>query len=215
MAKSPRNHSVLPPAGNLERRFTTGDIRFRAKKTEGSIGTLEGYAATFNTTSVDLGGFLELIMPGAFDSVMQDDCRCLFNHKDDAILGRSSADTLELLADDFGLKFRCDMPDTQMGRDVARSIRRRDITGASFSFTLLPDDQEWDFDLPIPIRSIRRVNRLFDVGPVTFPAYESTTVDMRSFTAARATAEAAQRLVVQRSLDLAKARLRLAAAFLT
>jgi HK97 family phage prohead protease len=167
----------------------------------------------FNATSVDLGGFVEELMPGCFDGVLEDDCRCLRNHLDDVILGRTEAATLTLRVDDVGLGFDCDLPDTSAGWDTAELVRRRDITGCSFQFRIAPDGDEWDFNQAVARRRVTRVSRLYDVGPVTFPAYISTSVDMRSFRDARAKAlavrKAAEFRVINTSLSIARARLRL------
>ena len=178
---------------------------------------LAGYAANFNTVSVDLGGFVEQLAPGCFDGVLEDDCRCLRNHMDDVVLGRTEAGTLTLRVDNVGLGFECDLPNTGAGHDTAELVSRRDITGCSFQFRIAPDGDEWDFNGAVALRTITRVSRLYDVGPVTFPAYDSTSVDMRSFREARAKVFAARRVAesaevaaaVGRSLSLARARLRL------
>lgn len=210
--------SELPPG--VERRHVTASVELRAAKDGKGPGTIAGYAATFNTSSVDLGGFVERLSPGAFSAVLEDDCRCLRNHNDEAILGRSTAGTLRLEQDATGLRFECDLPDTTAGRDTAESIRRKDITGCSFAFTIADGGQSWDFTSEMAVRTITKIGRLYDVGPVCYPAYESTRVDMRSFDAAKA-ARAANVLPaapdpeqVRQSLSLAKARQRLAEALL-
>ncbi len=173
---------------SIERRFVGAQVELRESRT-GGPGRIEGYAATFESNSVDLGGFIERLAPGAFRAALAagDDCRCLRNHEDDNLLGRRSAGTLELSEDSHGLRFACELPNTQVGRDTAEMVRRKDMTGCSFQFTMGgPDDEAWDFSTPMPVRTIKRVGKLFDVGPVTFPAYESTRVDMRSFAAAKA-----------------------------
>lgn len=201
----------------VERRFTSSSVELRAPKAGSGPGLLTGHAAVFNSVSVDLGGFVEQLAPGCFDGVLEDDCRCLRNHLDDAILGRIEAQTLVLRVDDIGLEFECDLPDTSAGWDTAESVRRRDITGCSFQFRIAPDGDDWDFAGPVALRTITRVSRLYDVGPVTFPAYDSTSVDMRSFREARAKVLAARKAAesaavaaaVDKSLSLARARLRL------
>ncbi len=169
-----------------------------------------GYAAVYNSLSVDMGGWFEKLLPGCFNAVMEDeecDCRALFNHRDEAILGRQSSGTLKLLLDEGGLRFEVDLPDTQTGRDVAENVRLRNITGCSFSFRAALDGSEWDFDGPAPLRSVKQIGELYDVGPVTFPAYKSTSVDARSFQAAL---EGRKALETQIARQHAKARLRLA-----
>lgn len=206
------DRASIPP--NVERRFVGTSVELRAAKSGQGPGTLVGYAATFDQSSVDLGGFVETLAPGAFTSVLEDDCRCLGNHRDEAILGRTTAGTLRLEQDTTGLRYECDLPDTTHGRDMAESIRRKDITGCSFQFTIADGGAQWDFNGPMAKRTITKIGRLYDVGPVTFPAYESTRVDMRSVEAARAAADQLRQDSVTSSLTTAKARQRLAEASL-
>lgn len=148
------------------------------------VKTISGYAAVFYRaddpgTEFELfDGFIERIAPGAFSDAMgRDDVRALFNHEPNLILGRNKAGTLRLSEDEVGLRYDIDLPDTQTGRDVAESISRGDVTGSSFAFSIT--DQERRTENGVDVREIRGVN-LYDVGPVTYPAYESTSVSSRS-----------------------------------
>ena len=141
--------------------------------------TLVGYAAVFNQET-QIGdarcGFREVVAPGAFkDSLASDDCRALWNHDSACVLGRKSAGSLRMVEDDHGLRVEIDLPETQCGRDVAALVKRGDVTGMSFGFETKRD--EWNSD-----RTVRtlRACRLFDVSPVTYPAYEGTDVALRS-----------------------------------
>lgn len=140
---------------------------------------IAGYAAVFNQLSENLGGFREQIQPGAFDSVMGDDVRALFNHRAELILGRTTADTLQLETDGTGLHYRIDPPDTQYARDLLLSIERKDITQSSFAFRVEDDSWDEDDDGRL-IRTIKKFRRLYDISPVTYPAYPDTTVAVRS-----------------------------------
>jgi HK97 family phage prohead protease len=199
----------------VERRFIPEQVELRKAKF-GGPGRMVGYAAKFGVLSVDLGGWKELLQPGAFAMAIAngEDCRCLRNHMDDNLLGRQSAGTLELQEDADGLRFECDLPDTQTGRDTAENIRRKDMTGCSFQFSVREGGTQWNFDAEMPLRTVlaNGVKRLYDVGPVTFPAYESTEVDMRSFEAARAALQHLPAAAVLEAISRAKARQRLAEA---
>lgn len=159
----------------LERRFEKG-IELRE---EGGKRMIRGYAARFNSPSQDLGGFIEKIDPGAFaKAIDRDDVRALFNHDSNLILGRNKAGTLTLREDESGLYCEIDPPDTTAGRDLVESIRRGDIDGMSFAFS--PVDDSWGkMDDGTPLRTLREV-ALYDVSPVTYPAYRSTSVGVRS-----------------------------------
>jgi hypothetical protein len=71
------------------------------------------------------------------------------------------------------------LPDTQGARDAAEEIRTGNIRGCSFQFTLSPGGSDWseDPDTGGEIRTVKKIAKLFDVGPVTFPAYLDTAVD--------------------------------------
>lgn len=157
----------------------TSRVELRA---EGEKFFVEGYAAVFyregdaGTEYVLWEGYVERILPGAFDRALrEDDCRCLFNHDSDHILGRTKPGTLSLSVDQVGLKYRAELPDTQCGRDVRVSIERGDVDGSSFGFEALAQRRtETDERM---IRELLEC-RLYDVGPVTFPAYKATTTEI-------------------------------------
>jgi len=155
-----------------------------AGATPDSMPAVDGYAAVFwqdgqtETQYMLYEDLAERILPGAFDrALVEDDVRALVNHNANLVLGRTSAGTLKLSIDTTGLRYAIEPPDTQAARDVTASIRRGDVSGSSFSF--IPTDVSWREQEGLVIREIRAV-QLFDVGPVTFPAYEATTAGLRS-----------------------------------
>jgi HK97 family phage prohead protease len=149
---------------------------------------IRGYAAVFNTWSQDLGGFREIIRPGAFARGLEagDDVVALYNHDRAALLGRRSAGTLRLREDPRGLAVEIEPPDTTLGRDVVELIRRGDLRGMSFAFTVADDEaaQRW---APAPSHMTRELRAviLHDVTIATDPAYRDTTVALRCLDAAR------------------------------
>jgi uncharacterized protein len=174
-----------------ESRFLAASVELRAAADGDETKKVFGYAAKFNTRSENLGSesqqFFETLQPGAFDDVLNDDVRALFNHESSAILARSKngEGTLRLGVDEIGLWYEFEAPDTQVGRDLVTSLKRGDVDQSSFSFTVAADGQEWtetrDGDGPtIYTRTIKRVSRLYDVSPVTYPAYPDATVALRS-----------------------------------
>jgi uncharacterized protein len=170
----------------LERRMYAAE--FRATKEDGKPTKLTGYAAMFNQPSQDLGGFTEIIKPGAFTRTLKEgaDVRGLFNHNPDLILGRTTdggkSGTLTLSEDDKGLRFEIDMPDTQVARDLMTLVARGDVSQCSFGFCVR--EQNWnskDEDgETVQLREILDCD-LFDVSAVTYPAYTQTSVEARSF----------------------------------
>jgi uncharacterized protein len=151
-----------------ERRYFTTEFELRAKAGGGHV--IEGHAAVFNRTSQNLGGFVEEVDPSAFNKTIGEaDVRALFNHDPSAVLGRNRSETLRLSVDGVGLAYEIDVPDTTVGRDLVVSMERGDITQSSFSFRTI--DAEWGLTPDeFPLRRLLEV-ALYDVGPVTFPAY--------------------------------------------
>lgn len=130
----------------------------------------------------------ERILPGAFDEAIgRDDVRALQNHDSRLLLGRTESKTLSLELTPDGLAYRITTPNTTAGRDTVESVSRGDITGSSFAFVISPGGVEWTEEtvevngakLTIEIRNIKAVS-LFDVGPVTYPAYLGTSSGTRS-----------------------------------
>jgi HK97 family phage prohead protease/HK97 family phage major capsid protein len=152
------------------------ELRTMEVRAEGESDEMRivGYAAVFNQET-DLGYFREMITPGAFDDVMNDDVRLLLNH-DGAPLARTTNGTLSLSVDDEGLRYEGVLSDTTQGRDLYKMIQRGDITQSSFAFTI--SEQSWNKDKSL--RSIDKVGRLLDVSPVTYPAYAQASVMARS-----------------------------------
>lgn len=139
---------------------------------------IDGYAAVFNQLSEDLGGFREQIAPGAFtNTIKRADVRALWNHDPNYPLGRSKSGTLSLEEDETGLLFAIDPPDTQYARDLIVSMKRGDVDQMSFGFRTLKD--HWEQSGDKVIRTLIEVE-LFDVSPVTYPAYPQTSANVRS-----------------------------------
>lgn len=169
---------------DYERRCLKNPIKYN-KRDDGSV-MITGYAALFNSLSENLGGFKEIIRPGAFNDSMENDVRALIDHESGKIIGRLSAGTLRIMQDEMGLKYEVDVPDTSHGRDLIISLGREDITGSSFGFMI--GMQQWMAEKTedgLPIREIVNVSELIDVGPVTFPAYPDTSVALRSLNESR------------------------------
>ena len=153
----------------------------RIADSDGGGATIEGHAAVFDSWSETLGGifpFKEIVRKGAFnESIGKDDIRALFNHDPNYVLGRNRAGTLELVEDDIGLRVKITPPDTSWAKDILTSIRRGDITQMSIGFIV--EDDQWSTKDGMDVREIRKV-QLFDVSPVTFPAYTATDVGVRA-----------------------------------
>lgn len=165
----------------IERRAFVMDVCKVETRAEGEPPRIVGHAAVFNHLSENLGGFREQIKPGAFAAAInEDDVRALFNHNPDYILGRSKSGTLTMKEDAQGLAIEIIPPDTQIARDLLVSMERGDISQMSFGFTVKPGGQEWGEDENGgTVRTLTDL-KLFDVSPVTFPAYPQTDAAVRS-----------------------------------
>ena len=134
--------------------------------------------------------FRERIAAGAFDTaVKEDDVRALFNHDPNYVIGRTTAGTLALSQDAEGLRYEATPPDTQWARDLLVTVGRGDVNQSSFGFSVVRE--EWtrpENRAELPLRTILEA-RLFDVSPVTYPAYEETSAEARSQAEALAQAE--------------------------
>lgn len=187
-----------------ERRVFLVDAELRAAS-DGR--TISGYAARYNTLSQPLPGkggtFRERIAPGAFRSAVQSgqDVTMLVQHDSNKLLGRTASGTLKLKEDDKGLQFRCEMPDTQLGRDTHTMIKRGDLNACSFGFMLGDrSDDSWEEEeiedednddlfgedgdkrqkrssktTRQAVRTIHNVRHLYDVSVVTRAAYPTGT----------------------------------------
>lgn len=176
----------------MERRtlpMADAELRIEEPEEEGP-GRLVGYAAVFNSRSRDLGGFREIIRPGAFDdALIESDIRALFNHEPDNLLGREGNGTLSLQQDSRGLKYVIELDDTQIAQFVRQKVSRGDLKGSSFTFNVPEDGDEFETRGGVLIREVRTIDRVGDVGPVTFEAYEATQVSARSYRRALETVE--------------------------
>lgn len=156
----------------IERRY----IKATELRVDEDGNTITGYGAVFGVWSSTLGFFKEKIRKGAFArSIKNNDVRSLFNHDANFILGRTKNKTLRLWEDEKGLGFEAQLPDTSYARDLVTNIKRKNVTQNSFGFETVEDRWSKKGDK----RELLEV-KLFDVGPVTFPAYPQTTVQARA-----------------------------------
>lgn len=131
-----------------------------------------------------MGDFEEEIEQGFFSNALQNsDPRVLFNHAPDNLLARVSAGTARVEEDDHGLQYEAELDDDHVSSFVQRKIERRELTGNSFAFTIHEDGDEIrhrraEDDKPLRILKAGGCREIFDVGPVTYPAYEETEVSV-------------------------------------
>lgn len=171
----------------MERRYTKSQLQRAAGdlNSDGLPLKFGGIAAVVDSAT-DMGWFEEEIAPGAFDEALADpelDVRCLYNHEECQVLGRTKSETCRLSLDSNGnLAYEYDADyRSPLHLMVGAAIDRRDVTQSSFAFTI--SEVVWMESAkygPMGKRRITKIKKLYDVSPVTFPAYEDTEADSRS-----------------------------------
>lgn len=163
----------------MDREIRAIQAEFRIQQKENEPTKIIGYAARFNELSEEMWGMREKIAPGAFtEAIGKSDVRALWNHDPNYVLGRTKNGTLQIREDEHGLFYEVTPPDAQWARDLVESIKRGDVDQSSFAFTV--DVEQWDESSEPSIRTIVKVRELFDVSPVTYPAYPTATSGVRS-----------------------------------
>lgn len=152
---------------NVERRYTSVEA-------EGRL--LRGTAIVYGSLSLDLGGFKEIIAPGATARSLKsgDEIHAYFNHDMGQILGNTRAGTLILRDSRRGLVAEIEPPSWAKG--IVESVERGDIRGMSFGFRTKPEWVEWDFDQPVPVRTVHDMT-VSEVSIVSRPAYKATDIE--------------------------------------
>ncbi|MGE0698782.1 MAG: HK97 family phage prohead protease [Hyphomicrobiaceae bacterium] len=143
---------------------------------------LIGHAAVYNSPSQDLGGFTEIVKPGAFTRTLKTDRDplALVQHMPQLVLGRRSAGTLRLAEDQRGLAFEIDVPETTAARDLLVSVERGDVRGASFAFSVPAGGDRWEVRGNNVVRELVDVD-LHEITITAQPAYLDTSVARRSY----------------------------------
>jgi len=171
------NHNVEKRTFNLESKIETREVDGKEKN------IVVGYGSVYNSRSENLGGFYEYISEGAFtdELINSSDVRALINHDPNLILARSKngEGTLKLKADAKGLRYEFEMPDTSYARDLLINMKNNNLNQSSFAFTIPSGGDEWSSDeAGNNIRTINKIDRLFDISVVTYPAYSQADSDV-------------------------------------
>ena len=150
----------------------------RATKNEDGTRSISGFIP-YNSPSVDLGGFVEIIAPGAFRDALQPeaDVLSLYSHDMLSLLGRTTSGTLTLTDSDAGLRYSVKLPNTTVANDLVELVDRGDISATSFGFNAL--DADWNYNADPMVRTLNHV-ALYEVSPVASPAYEGSAIALRN-----------------------------------
>jgi len=167
---------------NIEIRTFTDDAEIRIV---GESRNIEGYGIVFNKESRDLGGFREIISPSAVEGVIEkSDILALMDHKmERGVLARSTngQGSMRLTTDSKGVKYSFTAPNFDLGNELVEGVRRGDIRGSSFAFSVKPEgatyEQRRDGSV---LRTITQFDGIFDMSPCYRGAYVDTTVALRS-----------------------------------
>jgi len=163
---------------NQELRISSMQVETRE---EGQQPGLTGYAVKFGDQTTIGAQFDEVVSRDAFEGVDMSNVFALYNHDWNAPLARAGRG-LNLTIDDVGLRFDMTLPDTSVGRDVQELVRTGVIEGMSFGFTI--EDDTWEKRDGLPLRTINKIDELFEVTITPIPAYPTTEVGLRSLGAA-------------------------------
>lgn len=157
-------------------------IELRAQDSaESQSLTLEGVPIVFETPTTikdSAGDYIEIIKRGALDETDLSDVRLLYNHDLSKVPLARTPKTMTLTKDSAGLKMRATLPNTETGREVYEAVKRGDLSGMSFAFTV-PQGGD-SFDPQTNTRTIYKINKLYECSIVPFPAYAETSVEARS-----------------------------------
>ena len=195
------------------------NFEIRANSDEKHGDHIVGRPIVYNSRT-NLAWFDEIIESGALDEANLKDVRFLVNHNTDMIpLARSRNNnensTMQMTVDKDGMAIRVnlDTENNTEARNLYSAIKRGDISGMSFMFTI--DDAEWeDLESDHPTRHIRKIGTVLEVSAVTFPAYEATEIsarDREALDSAKATLESVRSQLLESNaaaLELEKAKLR-------
>ena len=157
----------------MERRYIN-----RATEVNEEGRMIKGYSAVFGDVYEMWEGYKETIDRSAFEGCDMSDVVALFNHENEYLLARKIGEegTLRLKVDDKGLYFEFEAPKTTIGNDVLENVKLGNIRGCSFAFTVKEQNIE-EFEDGTCIRTIKKIGKLYDVGPVVNPAYEKTEIE--------------------------------------
>ena len=152
-------------------------------ETEGEESyNVRGYASTFDEYELfEMDGkhYCERIEPTAFEGCDMSDVVFRKDHEG-TVFARTSNGALKLDVDAHGLLTDTDLSRTASARQMYEEIRAGMYTQMSFAFVVDDDEIVRDKENNKYVRVIKRIRKLFDCSPVSFPANPGTDIYARS-----------------------------------
>jgi uncharacterized protein len=170
------------PEDNIEKRFITQNVEASSDE-DGSLH-IRGMGIVFDERSQVLinerGVFVEEIDPNALDDILPfSDVRGRFDH--DVVLGRTKSNTMKLVKEARGIFYDITVnPDDPQAMSAYAKVKRGDVDGSSFMFTVPKGGDQWKRENGTAVRRVMKISSLLDIGPVAYPAYPQTSADARS-----------------------------------
>ena len=124
------------------------------------------------------GSYTEIIERGALDKADLSDSRLLYNHDTNRIPLARTPKTMRFEITEKGLEMRAELPNTEEARAIHTAVRRGDLSGMSFAFTVPKGGDS--YDPKTNTRTIRQIAKVYEVSICPFPAYPSTSVEARN-----------------------------------
>lgn len=179
---------------------------FRALDNDEGKMIIEGYAVVFDSPATHY--YTEVIDKNAFNGCDMKDVPLKYNHDDThLILARTRNNSLELLVDDKGLKIRAELIDTNSNIDIYKSIKAGLLDKMSFAFTVA--EEEWDLKTEPSTRTIKKIDKLWDVSVVDTPFYDTTSIYARALSTLDSEKKKLESLKEQREKTRLKTKLKI------
>lgn len=169
-------------ASNFQVRYAFSE-ESQARVVSEESRTIRGYGVVFNKPSVKLriAGKIcrEIIRPEAVTGVDLSRCLSMHNHDANRLLGNAEAGTMRTGVDEIGVWYEVDLPNSPTGEDVLESVKRGDTKGSSFQFDLAANGSTMQSRDGGLIHEVTQFGNVYEMGPVTTPAYPDTTASKR------------------------------------
>lgn len=165
-----------------EIRISTVTIENRADNPAGTSGFyITGVPIIYDTPTVisdPAGSYAEIIRSGALEGADISDARLMYNHDLNKVPLARTPKTMQLERSTAGLKMVAELPDTEEAKAVYTAIKRGDLSGMSFAFKIPEGGDRWNKETRT--REILKIEKVYEISIVPFPAYPQTSVEARS-----------------------------------